>query len=336
MYCGGNVLGKRGSESVVGGNGVADGGGGAVRIVPGPGAMADMNGGGGGYGGGVFGAGGIGGRSAGLEYAKLKKEEAREGFKEKRRHELVVMGEGDRTKRRRKNDTTMSEDEKYRRRLKMNQDSAAAARYAQETYVATLEDLVIKFEKEKNQMNCDIGMLKTERMALESRIAMLQRQVGAAGPGSGNVFRSGNVNGSKMNMNHKVTTAAAPPQMKNRQNVAAQRVASSMSLTRPAPPPASVAAPVSRVDSNTTMMDVSPIQTMPGMPEMPEIPIMNSTNASMPTFAPAATDAMNLAPDGTNLKKMMDLYDPNFMLSLGLDDNTLDFSNDIIDVHPVA
>lgn len=116
-------------------------------------------------------------RCGGLEYANMKKEKAREEYKEKRRLELLANGEYDRTKRRKKNDTSMSENQKYHRRLKMNQDSAAAARHAQEVYVSTLEKLVETTEAEKSILSLEAVNLRAERDDLARRVRALQQDL---------------------------------------------------------------------------------------------------------------------------------------------------------------
>jgi hypothetical protein len=119
-------------------------------------------------------------RCAGLDFANMKKEEAREEYKEKRRTELVQLGELGRIKRRKKNDSSMSEDQKYNRRLKMNQDSAAAARYAQDVYVQTLEELVATGEAEKTLLVRAASKMRSERDALAGKVHSLQHGLVAA------------------------------------------------------------------------------------------------------------------------------------------------------------
>jgi hypothetical protein len=119
-------------------------------------------------------------RCAGLDFANMKKEEAREEYKEKRRTELVQLGELGRIKRRKKNDSSMSEDQKYNRRLKMNQDSAAAARFAQDVYVQTLEELVATGEAEKTLLVRAASKLRSERDALAGKVHSLQHVLVAA------------------------------------------------------------------------------------------------------------------------------------------------------------
>lgn len=113
------------------------------------------------------------GRCAGIEYANWKKEEAREQYKDRRRKELLQLGEVERVKRRKKNDLSMSRGEKYSRRLKMNQDSAAAARAAQEAYIKALEGLVETGEEEKNMMDLEAVNLRVEREQLVQRLSVL-------------------------------------------------------------------------------------------------------------------------------------------------------------------
>lgn len=103
----------------------------------------------------------------GLRYADLRKEQAREWFKEQKKNEHMAKGEFDRMKRRKKGDTSMTPREKYVRRLKMNQDSAAAARYAQEEYVSVLEKLVQSVEME-------LGHERQQNSVLQKKVAELQ------------------------------------------------------------------------------------------------------------------------------------------------------------------
>lgn len=121
-------------------------------------------------------------RCAGLEYANMKKEEAREEYKDRRRRELLHQGEIERVKRRKKNDSSMSDDQKYHRRLKMNQDSAAAARAAQDAYVSTLEKLVETAEAEKGMLSLEASNLRQERDELATRLNALHQQVVSALP----------------------------------------------------------------------------------------------------------------------------------------------------------
>jgi hypothetical protein len=123
-----------------------------------------------------------GARCAGLEYANMKKEEAREEYKMRRREELLEAGELARVKRRKKNDKSMDDTAKYHRRLKMNQDSAAAARHAQEAYVSTLEKLVETAEEEKVRLAIESQHLRDERDELATRLNALHSQVASSIP----------------------------------------------------------------------------------------------------------------------------------------------------------
>eukprot|EP00171_Calliarthron_tuberculosum_P006959 IDg6959t1 len=102
-------------------------------------------------------------RRRGLAYAQHVKTVAREEFKDRRRHELEARGEGERTKRRKKNDTSMSEHQKYRRRLQKNQDSAAAARFASEAYLNNLELQVQNYDTDMAQMAAKLRRAEAER-----------------------------------------------------------------------------------------------------------------------------------------------------------------------------
>jgi hypothetical protein len=116
-------------------------------------------------------------RCAGLEFARMKKEEARDRYKEQRRAELQRQGDYERVKRRRKNDVSMSDHQKYTRRLKMNQDSAAAARNAQDVYVQTLEQLVETGEAEKSLLLREMSAVRADRDALARRVTSLQQEL---------------------------------------------------------------------------------------------------------------------------------------------------------------
>lgn len=301
-------------------------------------------------------------RCEGLEYAHLKKEEAREGFKEKRRRELEAMGQGDRTKRRRKNDTSMSENEKYRRRLKMNQDSAAAARHAQEIYVATLEDLVEKFEGEKKKMEMDVGALQNERMVLVRKVAMLQAQVNRSmGAGAG---------GAQPKMSVAMPSTQGIPTLGNIS--AAPRLqapSSAQPITRPAQQMASQApsiAPPAIAGSSammpTSISSISSSVSDSSFPAPTAVENATSTVVPNPNHNPrlarvspmAVTEEMRTdtsqsaslqgveqldttAEEAAALKKLMaDMNDPGLFMSLGIDPLSLDFSNDFIDMHPIA
>lgn len=116
----------------------------------------------------------------GLAYAEECKEKAREEYKEMKRKEHVANGQFDRLKRRRKNDSSMTTDQKYRRRLQMNQDSAAAARYAQDIYVRSLEKLVQENEVRLDNLQQVIqGMqrMERERESLIRELITRNRQV---------------------------------------------------------------------------------------------------------------------------------------------------------------
>lgn len=102
-------------------------------------------------------------RRRGLAYAQHVKAVAREEFKDRRRHELEANGEGERTKRRKKNDTSMTERQKYRRRLQKNQDSAAAARFAQDAYTNCLETQVERYDNDMNKVMNENRRLEAER-----------------------------------------------------------------------------------------------------------------------------------------------------------------------------
>lgn len=110
----------------------------------------------------------------GLPYADLCKERARERFKEMKKNEHMAKGEFDRMKRRKKGDTSMTPREKYVRRLKMNQDSAAAARHAQEVYVHVLEKLVKTMEEEKKALMAENDALRNQNVGLNDKVNELE------------------------------------------------------------------------------------------------------------------------------------------------------------------
>lgn len=110
----------------------------------------------------------------GLPYADLCKEKARERFKEMKKNEHMAKGDFDRMKRRKKGDTSMTPREKYVRRLKMNQDSAAAARHAQEVYVHVLEKLVKTTEEEKKALMAENDMLRQQNAALGDKVQRVE------------------------------------------------------------------------------------------------------------------------------------------------------------------
>ncbi|CAN8065309.1 unnamed protein product [Agarophyton chilense] len=118
------------------------------------------------------------GQMGGLAFADHCKERARERFKELKKTEHMANGEFDRMKRRKKGDTSMTPRQKYLRRLRMNQDSAAAARHAQEVYVHVLEKLVRTSEDDKKAMATELQSLRQENFTLHNRVSDLETVVG--------------------------------------------------------------------------------------------------------------------------------------------------------------
>lgn len=114
------------------------------------------------------------GQMGGLPYADLCKERARERFKELKKNEHMAKGDFDRMKRRKKGDTSMTPRQKYLRRLRMNQDSAAAARYAQEVYVHVLEKLVKTTEVEKRSLLLELSQLRQQNALLLDKVSNLE------------------------------------------------------------------------------------------------------------------------------------------------------------------
>lgn len=110
----------------------------------------------------------------GLPYADLCKERAREKFKEMKKNEHYANGDLDRMKRRKKGDTSMTPRQKYLRRLRMNQDSAAAARHAQEVYVHVLEKLVKTAEEEKKSLAMELNQVRQQNNMLHGRVQQLE------------------------------------------------------------------------------------------------------------------------------------------------------------------
>lgn len=131
-------------------------------------------------------------RQRGLAWAHHIRAAAREEFKELRRAELEATGEGDRTRRRKRNDNTMSARDKYRRRLQKNQDSAAAARYAQDAYISNLEAQTERYDQDMTAAERDSLRLEAERdyqlrlrtslmntaARLDAEVRQLRRQAG--------------------------------------------------------------------------------------------------------------------------------------------------------------
>lgn len=113
----------------------------------------------------------------GLAFAELCKERAREQFKERKKNEHLANGKFHRLKRRKKNDTSMSDKEKYVRRLQMNQDSAAAARYAHEVYIQVLEKLVKMSEEERGTFSMEMQRVRAQNEHLQSKVQELQAKV---------------------------------------------------------------------------------------------------------------------------------------------------------------
>lgn len=116
-------------------------------------------------------------RVGGLAYAELCKERAREKYKDMRKNEHLANGNFDRLTRRKKNDKSMSDRQKYNRRLRMNQDSAAAARHAQEVFVSVLAVLVGMLEDEKKTFSDELDQIRSQKERLEEKVAQLQAKV---------------------------------------------------------------------------------------------------------------------------------------------------------------
>lgn len=113
----------------------------------------------------------------GLPYAELCKERAREQYKEAKKNEYLATGNFDRMKRRKKNDTSMTPRQKYIRRLRMNQDSAAAARHAQDVYVRVLEKLVKTSEEERRTFAIEMHQVRAQKEHLHRKVVELQTRV---------------------------------------------------------------------------------------------------------------------------------------------------------------
>lgn len=112
----------------------------------------------------------------GLPYAELCKERAREQYKEAKKSEYLASGNFDRMKRRKKNDTSMTPRQKYIRRLRMNQDSAAAARHAQDVYVRVLEKLVKTSEEERRSFAMEMHQVRAQKDHLHRKVMELQQR----------------------------------------------------------------------------------------------------------------------------------------------------------------
>lgn len=113
----------------------------------------------------------------GLAFAELCKERAREQFKERKKNEHLANGKFHRLKRRKKNDTSMSDKEKYVRRLQMNQDSAAAARYAHDVYIQVLEKLVKMSEEERGTFSLEMQRVRAQNEHLQGKVQELRAKV---------------------------------------------------------------------------------------------------------------------------------------------------------------
>lgn len=132
----------------------------------------------------------------GVAYALQVKTAARAEFKARRRQELLDSGNYDRVTRHRRNDPSMTAREKYVRRLRKNQDSAAAARYAHDSYVNCLETQAHEFdgtvlrtqeelrisEAERDQGAAIIAQRQAHNAALSEQVQTLKREVGEPEP----------------------------------------------------------------------------------------------------------------------------------------------------------
>lgn len=99
----------------------------------------------------------------GVAYALYVKGLARNEFKARRRQELLDSGNQGRIQRHRRNDTSLNAQEKYLRRLRKNQDSAAAARYAHEAYVGCLEDQAEAYDAEVAHAQQELAIAEMQR-----------------------------------------------------------------------------------------------------------------------------------------------------------------------------
>lgn len=111
-----------------------------------------------------------------LRVAREQMEAAREHWKEQRRHQLSERGEGNH-RRLVKGDSSLNEMEKYRRRLRKNQDSAAAARYARAVYISALEKCVTSAEAQQSMLSLEAAGLRADRDALAAHVLEMQEEL---------------------------------------------------------------------------------------------------------------------------------------------------------------
>ena len=114
-------------------------------------------------------------KSTRLLQAKQLAEAAREQCKELRRKEQ--MAQGYQHRRLAKGDSSLTEHEKYKRRLKKNQDSAAAARFAKGVYIDSLERFVEMAEGEQSMLSLEAAHTRSHRDALAKRVLQLQERL---------------------------------------------------------------------------------------------------------------------------------------------------------------
>jgi len=115
----------------------------------------------------------------GVSYALQVKAAARAEFKARRRQELLNAGNFDRVIRHRRNDPSLSAREKYLRRLQKNQDSAAAARFAHDSYVACLETQASHYDGEVTRTQEELRISQEERDRCAAVVAQRQAHNGA-------------------------------------------------------------------------------------------------------------------------------------------------------------
>ena len=111
-----------------------------------------------------------------LAEAKRRSDAAREQYKRNLKIEQTSHGEN-RYKRLKKHDSSLTENQKYHRRLRKNQDSSAAARYAHQVYVEALEGIVAASEGEQSFLSWEVAMERMERDNLAKKVLELKREL---------------------------------------------------------------------------------------------------------------------------------------------------------------
>ncbi len=109
-----------------------------------------------------------------LQRAKEEKERAREQFKLLKRGKAGNCGAPLRLA---KGDNSLTDKEKHRRRLKKNQDSSAAARYARKVYNDRLELCIQRRRSSRALLALEAARLRASRDALSIQVYDMQVQL---------------------------------------------------------------------------------------------------------------------------------------------------------------